>query len=76
LRSQERRLVCAICSQVEQVVAGKGTASTGVLQLSLARMKLLLKRRRLREAEEMAYRILMECRGVEREVSSDESAET
>ena len=58
------RLVHAICSRIAAVVAAdRGTANREVLQQLVARMRAMLRRHRLWEAEELAYHILMEYEG-------------
>ena len=72
----ERRSVRAICEHTIAVVARtKGTANKEVLQQHVVRLRALLRRGRLREAEDLAYGVLMECRGFSGDNSDEEAAE-
>ena len=76
MRSAERRAVRSICEHVLAVVDGtKGTTNKEVLQRSVVRLRALLRRGRLREAEDVAYGVLMDLRGLSNESSDDEAAE-
>lgn len=76
MRITDRRMVRSICEHVLRVVdLDKGTANTEVLQRSVVRLRALLRRGRLREAEEVAYGVLMDVRGLSNESSDDEAAE-
>lgn len=76
MRITDRRMVRSICEHVLRVVdLDKGTANKEVLQRSVVRLRALLRRGRLREAEEVAYGVLMDVRGLSNESSDDEAAE-
>ena len=65
----------AICKQVLRVVKrAKGTANTEVLQHQVVRLRSLMRKGRLREAESMAYEVMMEYQGFS-DKDSDEMAE-
>lgn len=71
MKIAKTRTVQAICEHVFRIVEmDKGAANKEVLQQSLVRLRMLLRRRRLREAEDVAYRILMEYQGVSKKESS------
>lgn len=75
MHTVERRMVRAICERVLKVAeVTKGTANKEVRQ-RVVRLRALLRRGRLREAESVAYGVLMECQGFSTEGDDDESAE-
>jgi len=76
LNVRERATVRAICEHVLKVVeTDKGTAKKEVVQQHVVRLRALLRRGRFREAEELAYGILMEHKGLSRSGSEEEAAQ-
>ena len=75
LRAVECAQVRTICEHVLKVVkSDKGTANKEVVQ-RVVRLRALLRRGRFRQAEEMAYGILIEIRGLSKNGSDEEAAE-
>ena len=73
---RERATVRAICEHVLKVVeTDKGTAKKEVVQQHVVRLRALLRKGRLREAEDVAYGVLMDVQGFSSESSDDEAAE-
>lgn len=75
MRAVECAQVRTICEHVLKVVkSDKGTANKEVVQ-RVVRLRALLRRGRFRQAEEMAYGILIELRGLSKNGSDEEAAE-
>jgi transcriptional regulator with XRE-family HTH domain len=73
---REDATVRAICEHVLKVVkTDKGTAKKEVFQQRVVRLRALLRKGRFRQAEELAYGILMEHQGLSRSGSDEEAAE-
>ena len=76
MRNVESQQVRTICEHVLKVVkATKGTANKEVLQQSVVHLRALLRRGRIREAENVAYGILTELESFSTESSDEEAAE-
>lgn len=76
MRKVERRQVMAICDHVIKLAEmTKGTANTEVLQHPVARLRASLRKGQFRQAEDLAYGILMECQSLSEENSDDEAAD-
>lgn len=79
MRKAEHRSVEAICNKVADLAAKtKGTAHTEVVQKSVSQMRALLRQGRYRQAEDVAYGIVMECteRSEDGSKEADESQDT
>jgi transcriptional regulator with XRE-family HTH domain len=75
LKNGERHTVRSICEHVLEVVdRTKGTSNKEVQQQRVVRLRALLRRGRLREAEDLAYGALMECNGFSGNNSDEEAA--
>lgn len=76
MRAVECAQVRTICEHVLKVVeTDKGTVKKEVVQQQVVRLRALLRRGRFRQAEELAYGILMEHQGLSRSGSDEEAAE-
>ena len=76
MKTVEQRLVRTVCEHVLALaVAAKGTADKEVLQQRVVRLRALLRRGRLREAEDVAYGVMMECKGLSGDNSDEEAAD-
>lgn len=72
----EHRQVIAICKHVLRVAKmTTGTANTEVLQQPVARMQASLRKGQYRQAEDLAYGILIECQNLSKESGDEEAAE-
>lgn len=72
----ERRQVRGICEHVLAVAQrAKGAPKKEVLHQSAVRLRALLRKGRFRQAEALAYGMLMESKDLSKEESSDEAAE-
>ncbi len=76
MKQVERRRVKAICDHVIKFAkVTQGTANTEVLQQPVAHLQASLRKGQFRQAEDIAYGILMECQSLSEEDSDKEAAE-
>ena len=76
MKTVEHRQVRAICGHVIKLAEmTKGTAYMEVLQQPVIRLRASLRKGQFRQAEDLAYGILMECKSLSNESSDEEAAE-